>query len=136
MYDDIHDVDQARSLLANATKLTQLAASGEFTVNPEGGSSLIDALDEFLHWLSDNSDKILFLQQRRKLGGSNGAVVLAGLLPEVAQDSHGFITQLTALRASLEITKEGIQAAMGNYRRTEEETSTGLTKINPGSSSE
>jgi N-acetyl-gamma-glutamylphosphate reductase len=133
VYDDIHGVDQAQSLVADANKLVDLAASGEFAINDEGGKSLIDAINAFLHWISDNSDHIRTLEQTRKLGSSRGAKIMTEFLPHVAADEQGFVTQLNALKESLLTAKQAIKVAMENYERTDEAVQADLRNIDSGS---
>jgi hypothetical protein len=133
VYDDIHGVDLAQSLVADANKLVDLAASGEFAINDEGGKSLIDAIDAFLHWISDKSSHIRTLEQTRKLGSGKGAEIMTEFLPHVAADGQGFVTQLNALKESLLTAKQAIRAAMENYQKTDEAVQANLRNINFGS---
>lgn len=111
---------QPQSIMESMSAFAQTAASGEVEVSEEGGKGLIKVIDDFQEWIDQRSFQIRTLQQRRKLGTSNGAKVMEPFLQEVVNDGQGFITQLRALRESLNKAKEGIETAMANYRRTEE----------------
>jgi hypothetical protein len=111
--------DLHQSIFDSMNNFANLAAAGDIEVTAEGGQALIDAINGFQDWARGESAKIDFLRQARKLGGSNAAQVMATFVPNVATDSEGFNTQLTALIESLEKAKEGINKAMANYQATE-----------------
>jgi hypothetical protein len=109
-----------QSIMDSMNNFARTAASGGFEVSEKGGNDLIKVIDDFQHWITVNSDKLGFLEQERKLGSSNGAKVMMPYVQNVATDGQGFVTQLRALRESLNKAREGINTAMANYRKTEE----------------
>jgi hypothetical protein len=118
-----------QSIMDSMNAFAQTAAAGGFEVSQQGGDALIGAIDDFLQWVADNSDRVVALQQARKLGTSSGAQTMAPFLQEVVMDNQGFATQLLALRDSLVKAREGIVTAMGNYRRTEEAATASFKNI-------
>jgi len=108
-----------QSIFDSMNNFANLAAAGDIEVTAEGGQALIDAITGFQDWARGTTRKVDFLAQARKLGSSNGAKVISSFMPNVATDSQGFNTQLTALVESLEKAKEGITKAMANYQATE-----------------
>jgi hypothetical protein len=109
-----------QSIMDSMNAFAGAAASGGFEVSEKAGTDLLGAIDDFQHWITNNSDKLGLLEQQRRLGSSNGAKVMTPYVQQIASDEQGFITQLRALRESLNKAREGISKAMENYRRTEE----------------
>lgn len=118
-----------KSIMDSMASFANTAASGGFELTERGGKDLIDVIEEFQGWISDQSEALTTLSQERKLGSSNGAKVMAPFAQQVATDEQGFITQLKALRESLNKAREGIEKAMENYRRTEDANKASLKNI-------
>jgi hypothetical protein len=110
---------QIQSIMDSMNAFAGAAASGGFEVSEKAGNDLIGAINGFQEWLNERSDLLMYLEQERKLGASNGAKVMTPYVQQVATDGQGFITQLQALRESLNKAKEGIDKAMQNYRETD-----------------
>jgi hypothetical protein len=113
-------MSHTQSIMDSMANFANTAAAGGFEVSDTGGEPLLKAIDGFQRWVDDHSDRITMLEQERKLGTSNAAQVMAPFVKEVVTDDQGFVTQLKALRDSLNKAREGIQKAMENYRQTEE----------------
>jgi hypothetical protein len=118
-----------QSIMDSMNAFAGAAASGGFEVSEKAGTDLLGAIDDFQHWIDDRSDLMTILQQERKLGSSNGAKVMAPYTQHVAIDAQGFITQLRALRESLNKAREGINKAMENYRNTDQGNQASLKSI-------
>ena len=120
--------DLGASIGKNMANFAKAASAGAFEVSETGGKALIEAIEDFQNWIQDVSERTNRLTQERKLGGSVGAQTMKGFTQSVATDGEGFLTQLRALRDSLDKAKEGIQRAMDNYRATEEANEAALRK--------
>jgi hypothetical protein len=110
----------AQSIMDSMNAFAQTAASGGFAVTDKGGKDLIQVIDDFQHWIDNQANLLTMLAQQRKLGTSNGAKVMAPYTLQVATDGQGFVTQLGALRDSLDKARQGIEKAMENYRKSDE----------------
>jgi hypothetical protein len=118
-----------QSIMDSMNAFAGVAAAGGIEVSETAGKDLIRVIEDFQHWISANSDKLGLLEQERKLGSSNGAKTMMPYVRNVASDSQGFITQLRALRDSLDKAREGINKAMENYRRTDEASGSAFKAI-------
>lgn len=109
-----------QSIFDSMNTFASSAASGAFEVSAEGGKALLEAIEEFQKWVDDQAGDIDVIAQRRMLGSSNGAQVMAPFAQQVAVDGQGYGTQLKALQLSLNKAKEGIETAMKKYQETEQ----------------
>lgn len=110
----IKDVAEGMSTIKKA------AADGSFAVSQEGGQALIQAFDEMSQWVNHNLSKLRQLEQEPQLGSSHGANTLKPYVQKVASDNQGFLTMLLQFKDALEDGKQGVQAAMSNYRSTDD----------------
>jgi hypothetical protein len=119
----------SKSIMQSMADFARTAAEGGFEISEKGGDHLLEAIDELQKWINDQSHQLRLLEQERKLGSSNAAKVIGPLTQQVVIDDQGFITQLRALRDSLNDARDAIQLAKDNYRRTEEATRANLRNI-------
>jgi hypothetical protein len=108
------------SIMDSMAMFVKVATEGGFEISRQGGDHLLDAIDRFQDWVSDQSHRLRALEQERRLGTSNGANVIGPFTQQVANDDQGFVTQLIALGESLDMARDAIELAMESYRRTEE----------------
>lgn len=111
----------AASLQKSTADFASSAAEGHFAVSEEGGRALLQAITEMRDWIDRQHLKLNLLQQEPQLGGSHGAQAMKPFVQQVATDQQGFITMLTAFGDSLDRAEQGINDAMGNYRRMDTE---------------
>ncbi|HVK24155.1 MAG TPA: hypothetical protein VM677_22610 [Actinokineospora sp.] len=95
------------------------AATGAFSVNEQGGAALLAAIRDMATWVDSQANHNMRLAEQPMLGNSNGANVIKPYVQQVANDQHGFLTQLKQFRESLAEAEKGIQQAMANYQHTD-----------------
>jgi hypothetical protein len=95
-------------------------ASGGFTINETGGKALLQAIQGLRDWIDLNRGDLQFLAAQRKLGNSDAAMAMKPYMVQVASDGQGFLTMLLKFRESLDKAEQGVNAAMKNYRGTDQ----------------
>lgn len=104
-------------MLENMRNFKQSAASGQFTVSPDGGADLLRVIRVLQDWLGAGPGGSL--DQEPLLGTSYGARAMAPFVQRVASDQQGLLTQLARLRDVLTDAESGVKQAMANYRQNE-----------------
>jgi hypothetical protein len=107
----------AASLQKSTADFAVQAAEGHFAVSEEGGRALLQAIREMRGWIDGQGGRLTLLDQEPQLGGSHGAQAMKPFVQQVASDQQGFITMVNAFRDSLDKAEQGINDAIGNYRR-------------------
>jgi hypothetical protein len=93
---------------------------GGFTVDPQGGQYLIDALRKMLAGVENAINKGALLSQELPLGNSPGAQVYKPFFASIAGDPHqGAIAVWTQMAKDLQDGIDTIQTAMNNYQQTD-----------------
>jgi hypothetical protein len=109
------------SIAKQTASFANAAAEGHFAINENGGRALLQAIREMRDWINSQGDRLYQLQQQPPLGSSHGAETMKPYVQQVASDQQGFVTMLKAFGQSLDDAEQGIQEAMGNYRRMDTE---------------
>nr|WP_042180843.1 hypothetical protein [Kibdelosporangium sp. MJ126-NF4] len=131
MYEDVGGSAGWDSIGSSMDAFAGAAASGGFEVNETGGEALLTAIRSMRQWALRQQSGLQDIAQKLPLGGSDTAKVIAPYAQQVAVDGQGFLTQLTQFVESLDKAEKGIQAAMANYKATEEANRASLGGINP-----
>ncbi|PPK67566.1 hypothetical protein V5P93_005407 [Actinokineospora auranticolor] len=102
-------------MVEGVAMLRSAATDGGFAVNETGGQALLTAIQNMLDWIDGQQYNFQLLSREPQLGSTNAAAIMKPFMVSVATDERGFVTQVMALRDSLEEAKAAIKDAMKNY---------------------